>query len=291
MTTLIEAARAYTGSQNQQKACAYLQEWAAKWRPAEYLQFVRTYRNMPTDDGAGFSMINSFKYFASKANQSQALAYLEQVVSKYDKGSVLKHFNLQYRVEAQIVVPYWPQTDTKYAGWADISCNVSACAMMMSAYGFKISDDDELLKHAINEGAVSTTDHDFMTYLLKKYYGFNSKFVYNATYAQLDAELAKGPVVLGILHRGEDASPAGSGHMITAIKPGKGGTKLGGAIVNDPYGSCLPGDQYTGPVANGKNVLYPAKTFGPRWAVEGDGSGWARFAVQLFSCSVKLCYS
>jgi hypothetical protein len=102
-------------------------------------------------------------------------------------------------------------------------------------------------------------------------YGLSSVFRYNLNFSDLDAELASGrPVVLGILHRGPESRPTGSGHMITCI----GKNDKGDYVCLDPYGSIH--SNYTGPVQEGRQVVYSKKMLEKRWTVDGPGSGWGR---------------
>ena len=91
------------------------------------------------------------------------------------------------------------------------------------------------------------------------------------SFADLDSELFAGrPVVVGILHRGPESAPSGSGHMVVCI----GKTEKGDYVFRDPYGSIL--DNYTGPVTNGRQVVYSRKMLEKRWTVKNDNDGWGR---------------
>jgi hypothetical protein len=128
--------------------------------------------------------------------------------------------------------------------------------------------DDAYLKKVLALG--NSTDHGVQTKVLQSY-GLSSVFRYNLNFSDLDAELAAGrPSVLGILHRGPESRPTGSGHMITCI----GKTPNGDYVCRDPYGSLLDG--YSGPVSNGRQVVYSKKMLEKRWTVDGPGSGWGR---------------
>jgi hypothetical protein len=128
--------------------------------------------------------------------------------------------------------------------------------------------DDAYLKKVLALG--NSTDHSVQTKVLQSY-GLSSVFGYNLNFSDLDAELAAGrPIVLGILHRGPESSPTGSGHMICCI----GKTDNGDYVCRDPYGSLLDG--YSGPVSNGRQVVYSKKMLEKRWTVDGSGSGWGR---------------
>jgi hypothetical protein len=168
-------------------------------------------------------------------------------------------------------VPYYPQTDN-YRD-ANRTCNSSSCAMCLeflkpgTLKGAK--GDDAYVQKVFAIG--DSTDHAVQTKVLSSY-GIKSTFSYNLSFSDLDRELAAGrPVVMGILHRGTIQNPTG-GHMIVCI-----GKTLDGKsyIFNDPYGSLNNG--YTGPVTQGKGVLYSRQVLTYRW-LEGskDKTGWGR---------------
>ena len=165
-------------------------------------------------------------------------------------------------------VPYFPQTDN-YRD-ANRTCNSSSCAMVLEYFkpgtlkGAK--GDDAYVQKVFSVG--DTTDHSVQTKVLDSY-GIKSHFSYNLSFADLDRELAAGrPVVIGILHRGTLSRPTG-GHMVVVI--GKKGEDY---VVNDPYGSL--NDGYTGPVTNGKGVVYKRSDLEKRWTPDGPKSGWGR---------------
>ena len=167
-------------------------------------------------------------------------------------------------------VPYFPQTDNFVL--PDSTCNSSACAMCLEFLkpgNLKgAQGDDAYLEKVLALG--NSTDHSVQTKVLQSY-GLSSVFSYNLNFSDLDAELAAGrPIVLGILHRGPESSPTGSGHMICCI----GKNDKGDYVCRDPYGSLLDG--YSGPVSNGRQVVYSKKMLERRWTVDGPGSGWGR---------------
>jgi hypothetical protein len=179
--------------------------------------------------------------------------------------------NTPSKAEGVLGVPWFPQTDN-YA-LPDSTCNSSACAMCLEflkpgSLPAGPKGDDAYLKKVLALG--KSTDHGVQTKVLQSY-GISSVFRYNLNFSDLDAELAAGrPVVLGILHRGPESRPTGSGHMIVVY----GKTESGDYCVNDPYGNLY--ENYVTPVANGRKVVYTRKTLEKRWTVDGPGSGWGR---------------
>lgn len=168
-------------------------------------------------------------------------------------------------------VPYYPQTDN-YA-LPDSTCNSSACAMCLKYFKpgslpSSARGDDHYLKKVLTEG--NSTDHGVQTRVLESY-GLKSSFHYDLGFDDLDRELKEGrPVVLGILHRGPESSPYGGGHMIVVI----GKMENGDYLIHDPYGSIYDG--YSGPVTNGRKVVYSRKMLEKRWTVKHPNDGWGR---------------
>jgi hypothetical protein len=167
-------------------------------------------------------------------------------------------------------IPWYPQTDN--FSLPDRTCNSSACAMCLEylkpgSLPAGPKGDNAYLKKVLSLGA--SEDHTIQTKVLESY-GVVSKFYYNLGFGDLDRELeAKRPVVIGILHRGPINKPTG-GHMICVI----GKNASGDYWIMDPYGSIL--DNYTGPVENGRRVLYPRGILEKRWTIKSSKDGWGR---------------
>ena len=168
-------------------------------------------------------------------------------------------------------VDYYPQTDN-YTDAAR-TCNSSSCAMVLEY--FKpgtlkgAQGDDEYIRTVFSIG--DTTDHEVQTKALSAY-GISSEFRYNLGFPDIDRELSAGhPVVIGILHRGTLSFPTG-GHMVCLIGKTADGNSY---ICNDPYGSLNTG--YSGPVEEGKGVVYSKEVLKYRWLEGGkDKTGWGR---------------
>ena len=220
---------------------------------------------------------NFFKYYDEK--NPKHVAAVEQLevdlASKCedlieDSANWVKIFRTKVEpvVPGVLNVPYFPQTDN-YRD-ANRTCNSSSCAMVLEYFkpgtlkGAK--GDDAYVQKVFSLG--DSTDHTVQTKVLESY-GIKSHFSYNLSFTDLDRELASGrPVVIGILHRGTLSRPTG-GHMVVVI--GKKGEDY---VVNDPYGSL--NDGYTGPVTNGKGVVYKRSDLEKRWTPDGPKSGWGR---------------
>ncbi len=76
-------------------------------------------------------------------------------------------------------------------------------------------------------------------------------------------------MAVGWLHKGPPAFPRGGGHWSVVV-----GLTDTGVIMHDPNGEA---DLIRGgylPSLNGAYLDYSWKNWGPRWEVEGSGSGW-----------------
>lgn len=168
-------------------------------------------------------------------------------------------------------VPWYPQTDN-YA-LSDSTCNSSACAMYLEylkpgSLPAGPKGDDAYLRKVLALG--NSTDHTIQTRVLESY-GVKSTFRYDLGFDDLDRELKAGrPVVLGILHRGPESAPTGSGHIIICI----GKTESGDYYIHDPYGNLY--ENYVTPVENGRRVIYKRKTLEKRWTIKSPKDGWGR---------------
>lgn len=173
-------------------------------------------------------------------------------------------------------VRFFPQTDNKWLNsnfTPDNTCNSSSCAMYGNYFlgDHVIPSDDFYINQVLQYGL--STDHEAQTKALKSL-GVNSVFLYDATWADLKAELKKGhPSVVGFYHRGSRQNPTG-GHVACVLA-----VSDHDITVNDPYGSLLDG--YTSDVYNGERVTYPRAEFEPRWLPEGPRSGFMRILKSL----------
>ena len=225
-------------------------------------------------------LLNFFKFFDSKnPKHIAAIQQLQQDIEKVkpdltdDTSNWVRIFRTPVNILSTNIgvlsVPWFPQTDN----YRDPSrtCNSSSCAMCLEYFKPGTlkgpQGDDDYIRKIFAVG--DTTDHAVQTKVLEDY-GVKSTFSYNLGFDDLDRELAAcRPVVIGILHRGPLSAPTG-GHMIVVI--GKSGDDY---VINDPFGSL--NDGYTGPVTNGKGVVYKKSDLTYRWLDHGkDKTGWGR---------------
>ena len=171
-------------------------------------------------------------------------------------------------------VPYYSQRDSTVAGQAMRMCFSSSCAMLVSTLRpgtlTGAAADDQYLKRVHQFG--DTTEVTAQLRALRSY-GITARFTQSAGWGDIERQILRGvPVPCGFLHHGPSTAPGGGGHWLTAI----GFTKTA-VIVNDPFGEMdVPNGGYVS--SKGAGVAYSRRNWGPRWMVEGAGSGWAIIA-------------
>jgi len=176
-------------------------------------------------------------------------------------------------------VPYYSQRDSGVFGQAMRMCYSSSCAMLVATLRpGAISGpnaDDQYLQRVQTFG--DTTDPTAQLRALRSY-GITARFAQNAGWADIERQIGKGvPVPCGFLHHGPASKPTGGGHWLIVI----GYTNLqqggGSVIVNDPFGEMdVANGTYIS--SKGAGLAYSRKNWGPRWMVEGPGTGWAIIA-------------
>jgi len=154
-------------------------------------------------------------------------------------------------------------------------CFSSSCAMLLETMKPGTlngpNGDDAYLGRVLRHG--DTVDAGAQIKTLATY-GVQAAFTQKANFDTVKKQIDKGiPVPLGFLHKGPVNRPLGGGHYLCAI--GYDDTSL---VVHDPFGEC---DLVSGTYVNnwGAKLRYSYKNFGPRWMVEGPGSGWAILAT------------
>ena len=162
-------------------------------------------------------------------------------------------------------VPYFSQLDNA-SGEGYRECFSSSCAMVAAYYG-KVNTDDEY--NNVRERYGDTTDAQAHVHALR-YLGLYANFVTNATVSDLERQIDVGrPTPCGWLHNGSVSYPSGGGHYSVVI-----GYTQDTWVQHDPNGEAsLVTGGYTANI-NGESLHYSRENWTPRWAVEGDGSGW-----------------
>ena len=180
----------------------------------------------------------------------------------------------QVSIGGPLKVPYFSQRDSQLAGQATRMCFSSSCAMLVATLRPGVlqgaNGDDAYLKRVQQYG--DSTDAQAQLKALQSY-GINAKFRQNCSWGDLEQQIAKGvPVPCGFLHHGSSSAPSGGGHWLIVI-----GTTPTAVIVHDPWGEMLVAEgTYAG--NRGAGLAYSRKNWGPRWMVEGSGTGWAIIA-------------
>jgi hypothetical protein len=153
-------------------------------------------------------------------------------------------------------------------------CFSSSCAMLLETLKPGTltgpNGDDAYLGRVLRYG--DTTEATSQIKALQSY-GIEAHFVRNAGWGTLKAQIDKGiPVPIGMLHKGPVSAPQGGGHWVCAI-----GYSDDALVVHDPFGEI---DLVGGAYLNnwGARLRYSKKNLGPRWMVEGPGTGWAIIA-------------
>jgi GH24 family phage-related lysozyme (muramidase) len=170
-------------------------------------------------------------------------------------------------------VPYYSQRDNKKDPLR--SCFSSACAMLLKyVKPNSITSDDEYMVTVYKYG--DTTEPSAQVTALEQH-GLDVKFRQDGGWSDIDSQLAKGfPIPIGVLHHGPVSKPSGGGHWLTIIGRNEDNTAY---VVNDPYGEMdLINGGYQN--SNGSHLLYSKKNLGPRWLVEGPGTGWYIEAIK-----------
>lgn len=172
-----------------------------------------------------------------------------------------------------IAAPYYSQRDSE-TEHAMRMCFSSSCAMMLETMrpGTLIgpNGDDAYLGRLMRYG--DTTDPTAHIKALQSF-GLQAAFTQKADFRMIEDQINQGiPVPLGFLHNGPATHPGGGGHWLCCV-----GYTEGTLVVMDPFGDCnLVLGGYIN--SNGKLLHYSRLNFGPRWEVEGTGSGWAIIA-------------
>jgi hypothetical protein len=167
-------------------------------------------------------------------------------------------------------VPYFSQRDSA-TPHALRMCFSSSCAMLLATLKPGTlagpNGDDAYLGRVLRYG--DTTDAQAQLQALASY-GIKATFTQKADWALVQQQIDRGiPVPLGFLHHGPASKPGGGGHWLCAI-----GYTPDALIVHDPFGEInLAAGGYLN--NKGARLRYSRQNFGPRWMVEGPGTGWA----------------
>lgn len=223
------------------------------------------------------SLPNAAEYFVGLPHQVEAFEYLEDLLTIEE----LDHFATLYRQKSPVIahdaaeplpVPYYYQADSETPHGFRM-CFSSTCGMLVE---YKLpgtltgaNGDDDYLERVLTYG--DTTDSGAQVKALRSY-GINASFRTDGTFAAIEKMLEAGnPVAVGWLHRGLVSSPQGGGHWSLVV-----GATDSHLVIHDPFGEAdLVGGSYVdSSMTAGRFVRYSKRNFGPRWMVEGEGTGW-----------------
>jgi hypothetical protein len=170
-------------------------------------------------------------------------------------------------------VRYFSQRDSQ-TEHAMRMCFSSSCAMLLETLKPGTlkgpNGDDAYLGRVLRYGDTTETASQIEAL---EFYGVKARFVQNANWATIERQIDRGiPVPIGILHHGFVIAPRGYGHWICAI-----GYDSNAITVHDPFGDLdLVNGGYLS--TKGASLRYSRRNLGPRWMVEGPGTGWAIIA-------------
>jgi GH24 family phage-related lysozyme (muramidase) len=172
-----------------------------------------------------------------------------------------------------INAPWFSQLDST-TDQARRMCFSSSCAMLLATVKPSaitgLNADDQYLQRVQQYG--DTTDPAAQVKALASY-GIKARFVQSASFKTIEQQIDRGiPVPCGYLHRGPVTAPSGGGHWLCVV-----GYTADHMVVHDPLGES---DLITGATLNttARFARYSRKNWGPRWMVEGNGTGWAIIA-------------
>ncbi len=177
----------------------------------------------------------------------------------------------------RIDVPYYYQGDSDVAGQAWRMCFSSSCAMLLEALKPGSvqgpNGDDLYLKRVLQYG--DTTNPTAQLAALR-HCGVQASYSQRLGWDDLDRQLDRGiPVPVGILHHGPVESPSGGGHWVLVV--GRDAERRS-VLVHDPAGELDVVQGGYPSYGNGCYVTYSRANLGPRWLVEGPGTGWGILA-------------
>ena len=222
------------------------------------------------------SLVNAATYFKNLPHQTEAFEYLEDLLTLEE----LDEFARIYRDGIQspnrtLKVRHMIQLDNGPYGYRQ--CFTTSCAMLLEYLrpGTLSGPNGDLEYLETVEQYGDTTDASAQVKALRSY-GLDVEFVMDASWETLEDQIAKGfPVPCGWLHKGSASSPSGGGHWSVVV-----GMTDDGVVMNDPLGEAnlVSGGYIDNWITAGQSVNYSRKNWGPRWEVEGPGSGWAIIA-------------
>ena len=175
----------------------------------------------------------------------------------------------------ELKVPYYSQRDS--ATWqGDRMCFSSTCAMAAQflkpgCLAGRGQPDDRYLTIV---GQFGDTTEPAAQVKALALLGIQAEFRQDGSIATLQEQLRAGkPVPVGWLHKGPVSAPSGGGHwsLVVGWDP-----KTRQVVMHDPFGEAdLRGGGYVRTsIGSGNYQRYSERNWGPRWMVDGPGTGW-----------------
>lgn len=169
-------------------------------------------------------------------------------------------------LKMKLSIPFQDQYgNSSGKGWRE--CFTSSVAMLLM-HRKAVASDDAYAK--IRDRYGDTTSAGAHLTACK---ALGQQAIFTQTFSRHDLEqqiARRNPVAVGWLHQGRCSAPQPGGHWSVVT-----GTDLLGTFQHDPAGEAqlVGGGHIRG--LSGRSVHYSWKHWGPRWEVEGPGSGWA----------------
>ena len=226
----------------------------------------------PVSTPAPIELTSAAEHYKGLEHQIEAFDYLQDLLTTAELNEFARLYRAGSDSNRTLEVRYFYQLDSETPQGFRM-CFSSTNAMLVeyehpgtlsSANG-----DDEYLARVEQYG--DTTDSAAQVSALRSF-GVECDFIMNGDWEDIEDQIAKGhPVPCGWLHLGHVNAPTGSGHWSLIV--GLDGDDL---IVHDPFGEAalISGGYVSKAITAGRYVRYSRKNFGPRWMVEGSGTGW-----------------
>lgn len=226
----------------------------------------------PGKKPAPISLVDAAQYYDGLAHQMRAFEYLEDLLTMEELDQFASLYRSADESERILQVPYFYQLDSvgpEAFRMCFSSTNAMALEYLQPGTLSGANGDDEYLARVHQFG--DTTDAAAQVAALKSF-GINCEFITDGSFDLLEDQLQRNlPIPCGWLHKGSASNPTGGGHWSLVV-----GAEGDDMVVHDPFGeaSLLGGSYVSQSSTAGRFVRYSRKNWGPRWEVEGPGTGW-----------------
>jgi len=266
-----EVAHAQAGSAASQAGGPAPTRTAQSTPPIQLLDAVRHHQGLPHQQEA-------WQLLQCSLTSCQQLGVFAEAFRRSPEpqsGIRAGHMETAHGGLIQLPVPYLSQNDS-VTGQGRRMCFASTCAMAATFLkpGCLSSSgqlDDQFLAVVQRHG--DTTDAPAQVAALQSL-GIEARFRTDGRIENLIEQLQRGiPCPVGWLHKGSASSPTGGGHWSLVIGWDPATRKL---LMHDPNGEAdlVNGGYVSMAIGSGQALRYSERNWGPRWQVEGPGSGW-----------------